>query len=696
MSMEISSTSLVSMASDILEQDADKIITEEEIQRFVSSDTKYVSADIDKSAIVDELSAMFKSDTADAASKTEGSEDPFAEYNRLKAQIEQYNAMLEQYDLKISALTKDTETLQKELDAKIKEYNSKEAELLKENSYLENTIGEIDSTKEAMEADIENRQKRAVWNAINDYDPDTDGDWDKYLQDACEGTVYSPLGSKLNSLMRDSKVTMCDIKNVASGLSKLSDTIGSLSDKISANAAAITQLGAMKETTTTALEKAQQDLNNCILNFVSEAEMQLVTDNNIDLKETMEDGNPRYILAKGKEDGAFLIYDMAQGASLARLYGCDGGGLRGSDIVPCGNGYINGFQYLDDCSENGEEVFWITDCGMQSKKACYSTCSPLEFDLAGDGYQLDTSKTVQFDIDGDGKLDNINDSLDAVLVFDKDGDGISGSDGSECFGNNTDLDNKNGADGYSNGFEALAAMRQKAIDEGVLTDRGDATLNADDLAVLEKNYGLKIKTGGYNSEAVSLSSVGITEIKVSDAAVGSKTQFDSFGNEIQTQQGASFTINGQENSYADMWHRTYSDSEAKNYDDVIKQAGGTTTSPSFDVDKIAATAMNLKLSISSQTASALARTSANEVNLNTTSYNAKKDVNKALGRDFWSGTQEPENFFSKPSDELKEAQEELELQEQEELEAKEQEEKEALEAKEQEELEQKEKENKNK
>ena len=60
-------------------------------------------------------------------------------------------------------------------------------------------------------------------------------------------------------------------------------------------------------------------------------------------------------------------------------------------------------------------------------------------DLNNDG--LKTRETVvSYDIDGDGKVDKINDSADAVLCFDKDGNGISGKDGSECFGNNTDLD----------------------------------------------------------------------------------------------------------------------------------------------------------------------------------------------------------------------------------------------------------------
>ena len=74
-------------------------------------------------------------------------------------------------------------------------------------------------------------------------------------------------------------------------------------------------------------------------------------------------------------------------------------------------------------------------------------------------------------------MDRINDSADAVLVFDKDGDGISGKDGSECFGNNTDLDGDGKADGYKDGFEALKALAQKF---GLVNGEDDNVLDEND------------------------------------------------------------------------------------------------------------------------------------------------------------------------------------------------------------------------
>ena len=463
---------------------------------------------------------------------------------------------------------------------------------------------------------------------------------------------------------------------MASRLKKAGETVGNLSDKISANTSEIANLTSLKASTTKALEQAQKDLENSILNLVSEEEMCLVTSNNINLKETLSDGSPRYIFAKGKNDGKYHIYDMSNNASLARQYGNDTGGLRGSDIVPSGNGYIN-MNAQGEEAANGEEIFWLTDCGMQSDTACYCTSSPLEFDIQGDGHKLDTSKTVKFDIDGDGILDSINDSNDAVLVFDKDGDGISGEDGSEMFGDNTDLDGDGKADGYKNGFEALNALAKK---EGLVNGTDDNTLDENDLKTLEDKYGLKIKTEGYNSKARSLSDVGITEINVSNSKVSEKTQFDSFGNEIQTQEGATFKINGKESTYVDMWHRKYD----KNDSDE------SASSLTFDFNKAGNYALNAKADVNLRTASALSKSQINSSSSNELSFKATKDMNKALSEDFWSGVEnKEENIFTKHNNEVKKEKEAQELKEKEAQELKE---KEAQEAKEKEEKELKEKE----
>lgn len=195
----------------------------------------------------------------------------------------------------------------------------------------------------------------------------------------------------------------------------------------------------------------------------------------------------------------------------------------------------------------------VTTLGSETSNKKYFTSSPLSFDLNGDGVKTSETK-VKFDIDGDGKIDVINDSADAVLVFDADGDGIVGEDGKEVFGDNTDLDGDGKKDGFANGFDALKALAMK---EGLIDGKSDNTLNAQDIAKLQEKYGLAMKSG-YNGEAKSLTDLGITSINLGTTNETQMTDnFDGKGNQIMTQEGSTFEVNGKKQAYADIWHRKY-------------------------------------------------------------------------------------------------------------------------------------------
>ena len=290
---------------------------------------------------------------------------------------------------------------------------------------------------------------------------------------------------------------------------------------------------------------------------ISEEEKELVRANNIDLTETYPDGKPKYVIAQ--VGFKYHIYQMEEhgltssGASLARIY-CPNGGR---DIVESGEGVIRLGDNQNAYSRT-TKVYNLTcvsddlsTCKFESDCKTYYTASPLSFDLNGDGVKT-SDELIRYDIDGDGDLDTINDSADAVLVFDADGDGISGEDGSECFGDNTDLDGDGVADGYKDGFEALKALANK---EGLVNGIDDNTLDENDLKILEEKYGLKIKTDGYNSDGKSLFDAGITEINLSttDETTLNKN-FDGQHNDLMTQEGATFVVNGEEREYADIWH----------------------------------------------------------------------------------------------------------------------------------------------
>ena len=185
--------------------------------------------------------------------------------------------------------------------------------------------------------------------------------------------------------------------------------------------------------------------------------------------------------------------------------------------------------------------------------------SPLVLDLNGDGVKT-SDKKVRYDLDGDGRRDLLNDISreDAVLVFDADGDGVSGENGKELFGDLTDL-RAYGADrDYRDGFASLGVLAHRAAEEGIISgvslERG--RLDDADLAVLEKRYGLRVKIGSFTAAPVSLSKAGITELRLSRASTMRVENFDGRGNHLSSREGAQFIRkDGTAGSYGDIWFR---------------------------------------------------------------------------------------------------------------------------------------------
>jgi len=185
--------------------------------------------------------------------------------------------------------------------------------------------------------------------------------------------------------------------------------------------------------------------------------------------------------------------------------------------------------------------------------------SPLVLDLAGNGIGTSNRKT-NFDIAGDGQASSINDlsAGEGVLTLG------NGSNGKQLLGNNTDLTQFGGGQGFANGFAALGSLASIAAAKGQftqaeLTDLHNGKLDAGALNVLEQQYGLGIKVGGFNNTAESLAAAGVNEINLPAAnqAGNTITNFDGRNNNLQTANGATFVrSNGTTGNYADLWLNT--------------------------------------------------------------------------------------------------------------------------------------------
>ncbi len=530
-----------------------------ETDNFVST-TKTGAKDLDNiNSTTSTNSAMSPEELSTLIEKYE------QEIEQLEEDIKEYERQISNYEIQLRSekliLTEKQQSLtdaQAELAQLNEEYEAKQ------DSYA-SIVASIENATRSAEAEAQRNQQRAIFEAMMNYNEEEDGDYNSYLQECLAGVMpdtsinglIADLQGQSVSLMRELGTIKTDIDAKTTAVNIYQNQVTITEGNIATLEDKINNTNTMKTTASLQVEDLNGKIGTAILSQISDEEKALVKANNIDLTETFPDGSPKYIIAPGKSDNKLHIYEMDgpnsnSATTLARKYG-EGGGY---DIVASGNGYMRNLSCADACS--GTSVYNLTcvsddltTCKFDSRNMDYCTSSPLSFDLNGDGVKT-SDELVQFDIDGDGKIDTINNSADAVLVFDADGDGISGESGLECFGDNTDLDGDGKADGFSNGFEALKALAQK---ENLINGIDDNKLDENDIKILEEKYGLKIKTEGYNSDAVSLFDVGITEINLSTTDdVELQKNYDGNQNDLMTQEGATFVQNGELKEYADIWH----------------------------------------------------------------------------------------------------------------------------------------------
>ena len=448
-----------------------------------------------------------------------------------KTQLETEKTNLEATNEKIATAQQELENYENQKQAKEAEYNSVLAQL--NQAKANNEDGKQDTVISSLTSKLNGLSTEIT--TLNTNITVKTGQLQNYQAQACtiQATI-ADLEEKINTtetLKSTAEAQKCDAQQKLCRAQKA---------KAAEDARKAAEAAAKKA----AEKEANITDGKSLMSQISDADKKYIEENDIDLTAKNDNGTSKYIIAMGDDDLTYHVYETDS---------CGGNGTSITQVEIGNNQIYN----MSEC-EDGVNVYSITsvnddlsDCEYTSCCMSYDTQSPLSFDLNGDGVKT-SDELIRYDIDGDGEMDTINDSADAVLVFDADGDGISGEDGSECFGNNTDLDGDGVADGYKDGFEALKALANK---EGLVNGIDDNTLDENDLKILEEKYGLQIKTDGYNSEGSSLFEAGITEINLAttDETTLHKN-FDGKQNDIMTQEGATFVVNGEEREYADIWH----------------------------------------------------------------------------------------------------------------------------------------------
>lgn len=201
----------------------------------------------------------------------------------------------------------------------------------------------------------------------------------------------------------------------------------------------------------------------------------------------------------------------------------------------------------------GRVINFTRELEAQAPGGMAPMIDPLVFDLGGDGAYT-SARPARYDLEGNGRRGVLRDVSPSggVLVFDADGDGISGEHGRELLGDRTDLDGNGSPDGFQDGFEALAGLVARAESKGILPAGG--RLDAGALAALERSCGLKIRLGGLNGRSVSLKEAGVREIVLSSAFTTRADDFDGRGNGLGQRAGAYFVrADGSTGAYAEVF-----------------------------------------------------------------------------------------------------------------------------------------------
>ncbi|MBI5210651.1 MAG: hypothetical protein HY927_11830 [Elusimicrobia bacterium] len=234
------------------------------------------------------------------------------------------------------------------------------------------------------------------------------------------------------------------------------------------------------------------------------------------------------------------------------LYGCERSGKWAVFVLSSGLRIQEAYDRSRPWGQRNE--FVVT---APSGESAQLWASPLVFDLGGRGIGTD-ARLVAYDIDGDGRPELLHGLRPGcgILAFDRDRDGVSGSDGRELFGDATDLDDDGKPDGYPDGFEALWAFAAKAVREGVLPDGAlaAARLGPSELRRLERAYGLELRLGGLPGAAEGLAGAGVAGIRLSRKPSRRTEDFDARGDAASTRDGAVFErAGGGTGAYADVW-----------------------------------------------------------------------------------------------------------------------------------------------
>lgn len=321
---------------------------------------------------------------------------------------------------------------------------------------------------------------------------------------------------------------------------------------------------------------ANNGINNSVMSQIDPKELEAVKGQ--DLGAVDKNGNPIFLVAKGKKDGKYHIY-KSDGKSNGKKY-------KSVVKVKSGNNYL----YVNNPAQNREAAAnnkgnllgynvsaaaassstpWgnssasavsinpVYGPGLLENKSDYKTGSPLILDLNGNG-KVDAAHSSQLggkgiNVDGKGGKDGAAVGGDGMLTLgdvNKDGK----IDGGEVLGNNT-VDPFTGQKiGAKNGFDALAKVAQSAEKHtGIkcMDENGNVDLQKLNQALEQSGKGKIGFISGATDNANDVKGLNTTNVK--SINVSDYVNRQESGAVQHNQIGSYQTADGQTKRVDDVW-----------------------------------------------------------------------------------------------------------------------------------------------
>lgn len=234
---------------------------------------------------------------------------PSAQRRQIQAQINQLNGEIQQIQTQI----KQQERLQQFKTLKLQQQQAKyeqyDATVRATSAEFNTVMDVIQEVTAQLETDVQNKQQKAMYEAMANYDAQKDGDFNQYFQKALQGVVPdNGLMQILQAMQNVPTQYISTLGKLGAQMMNLGNAIKTTQGEINQISLNIKSLNATKMTKQTRIKQLKQQMRFPMLQFIQRNEFAKLRYNKVDLNQQMQDGFSRFVMLLDNNN-QFHVYD---------------------------------------------------------------------------------------------------------------------------------------------------------------------------------------------------------------------------------------------------------------------------------------------------------------------------------------------------------------------------------------------------